>query len=231
MSDPGPIKFPAPRPRDNAPPLVLRRRSVPAVAKPGLLEESTAAMESIHALVTATRSPYGAPAGLSADKLVELERTLRQLERSLAERERLITETEARLGERARDLAEAEALLVAREHLNDATRQPSAGGDGSPEERAALEQLKAELDRQAATLHEAKQAVREREIFLDESETKLFEKVQAQQDKENELEQREEDLRVRLRRVREQEAKYDPVVAAALQAEDEAAKKRDEFNE
>jgi hypothetical protein len=231
MSEPAPIKFPPPRPRDTAPPLVLRRRAVPAGAKPSLLEESAAAMESIHAIVTATRSPFAASSNLAVDKLVELERTLRQLERSLAERERLITESEARLAERARDLAEAEALLVAREHLREASRQPSAGGSGSPEERAALDQLKAELERQEATLHEAKQAVREREIFLDESETKLFEKVQAQQDKENELEQREEDLRVRLRRVREHEAKFDPAVAADLQAEDEAAKKRDEFNE
>jgi hypothetical protein len=55
--------------------------------------------------------------------------------------------------------------------------------------------------------------------------------VQAQQDKENELEQREEDLRIRMHRMRQHEAQYDPKAATALKAEDEAAKKRDEFNE
>ena len=87
------------------------------------------------------------------------------------------------------------------------------------------------MERQAASLNEAKQAQREREQFLDESETKLFEKVQGQQEKEIELEQREEDLRARERRLREREAVVDPQLAAALKAEDLAAKKRDEFNE
>jgi hypothetical protein len=80
-------------------------------------------------------------------------------------------------------------------------------------------------------LAEAKAAVREREMFLDESETKLFEKVQAQQEKEIEQEQRTEDLRARERRIREREAELDPQKAADLKAEDEAAKKRDEFKE
>jgi hypothetical protein len=230
MSEPGPIKFP--RPRDTTPPLSLpRRRSARAPSVTNVLDATAAARESIHAIVAATRSPFGVGPDLSLEKVLELERTLRVLERSLAERERVIAESEGRLAERERDVAEAEALLIAREQLNAASRHTSAGGSGSPEERAALEQLKTELERQEATLLEAKEAVREREVFLDESETRLFEKVQAQQDKENELEQREEDLRARMRRLREREAQYDPKVAAALKAEDEAAKKRDEFNE
>jgi chromosome segregation ATPase len=230
MSEPGPIKFP--RPRETSPPLSLpRRRSVSAQSATNVLDAAAAARESIHAIVSATRAPFGVGPDLSLDKVLELERTLRVLERSLAERERAITETESRLAERDRDIAEAEALLIAREQLNAASRHTAVGGSATPEERAALETLKAELERQEASLLEAKQAVREREVFLDESETRLFEKVQAQQDKENELEQREEDLRARLRRLREREAQYDPKVAAALKAEDEAAKKRDEFNE
>ena len=230
MSEPGPIKFP--RPRDTTPPLSLPRRRYARVPSfTNVLDATAAARESIHAIVAATRSPFGVGPDLSLEKMLELERTLRVLERSLAERERVIAESEGRLAERERDVAEAEALLTAREQLNLAARHTSAGGSGFPEERAALEQLKTELERQEATLLEAKQAVREREVFLDESETRLFEKVQAQQDKENELEQREEDLRARMRRLREREAQYDPKVAAALKAEDEAAKKRDEFNE
>jgi len=95
----------------------------------------------------------------------------------------------------------------------------------------ALEQFRAELERQEAALKEAKQAQRDREQFLDASETKLFEKVQAQQEKEIELEQREEDLRARERRFREREAAADPQAAATLKAEDAAKKKFDEFNE
>jgi hypothetical protein len=233
MSDPGPIKFPKPRPKDTAIPLVLpRRRTVSDQTSSEALDASMAARESINAIVSATHSPFGEGSVPSADKLIELERTLRQLERTLAERERVIAESEARLVERERDVAEAEALLLAREHLDAASRQPVAAAvSGTPEERAALEELRAELARQEASLLEAKHVVRDREKFLDEAETKLFEKVQAQQDKENELEQREEDLRARQRRLREKEAQFDPQVAAALKAEDEAARKRDEFNE
>jgi septal ring factor EnvC (AmiA/AmiB activator) len=230
MSEPGPIKFPLRR--DTLPPLTLpRRRGLAIPASTNVLDATAAARESIQAIVAATRSPFGVGPDLSLEKVLELERTLRILERSLAERERVIAETESRLAERERDVAEAEALLLAREHLIAATRLTGTGGSGSPEELAALAKVKSELERQEATLLDAKQAVRDREIFLDESETRLFEKVQAQQDKENELEQREEDLRIRMRRLREQEARYDPKVAAALKAEDEAAKKRDEFNE
>lgn len=230
MAESGPIKFP--RPRETAPPLSLpRRRSVPGKSITNVLDASAAARQSIHAIVAATRSPFGVGPDLSLETVIELERTLRVLERSLAERERVITETETRLAERERDVAEAEALLIAREHLTAASRHSTDAVSGSPEEHAALAKLKSELERQESTLLEAKQAVREREAFLDESETRLFDKVQAQQEKENELEQREEDLRARMRRLREREAQFDPKVAAALKAEDEAARKRDEFKE
>ena len=45
------------------------------------------------------------------------------------------------------------------------------------------------------------------------------------------LEQREEDLRARDRRVREREARFDAEAAAALKAEAEAARHRDDFKE
>ena len=102
----------------------------------------------------------------------------------------------------------------------------------APQENAeALEQLRAELERQETSVKEAKQAIRDREQFLDESETKLFEKVQAQQEKEIEQDQKSEDLRGWERRLKEREAALDPQSAAALKVEDEQAKKRDEFNE
>lgn len=233
MPDPDPIKFPPPKPRETVASLALPRRRTPG-SRSGfeVLNASAAARETINAIVSATRTPFGTRSALAAEKLVDLERTLRQLERTLAERERIIAETQARLAERERDVAEAEALLKAREQLNLVTRKPAAAPAGvSPEEKAALEGVRVELERQEASLKEAKEIVREREQFLDESETKLFEKVQAQQEKESELEQREEDLRVRLRKVREREAEFDPQVAAALKAEDEAARKRDEFRE
>lgn len=230
MSDPGPIKFPPPK----QPPAKLslpRRR--PAAARPAIdaLDASAAARESINALFTASRTPFSAFKPPEPSKLLELERTLRQLELSLAERQRIITEAENRLVERERDVAESEALLIAREQLVAVSRRtPTA--EVSSEERDVLEKLRAELERQEAHLLEQKQIVRDREQFLDESEAKLFEKVQAQQDKENELEQREEDLLARDRRVREREATFDPQAAEALKAEDEAAKKsRNEYNE
>jgi hypothetical protein len=142
----------------------------------------------------------------------------------------MVTETESRLADRERDVAEMEALLVAREKLAAISHKPSTANI-SDEERVALEELREELQRQEANLLEAKKFLREREQFLEESETKLFEKVQEQQDKENELEQREEDLIARLRRVREREAAIDPAAAEQLRAEDEAAKKRNEFTE
>ena len=232
MSDPGPIKFPPPKPSDAATKLTLRRRRG-AAAKPTheIIDASTAARESINALFSASRTPFAAKPP-EATKLLELERTLRQLELSLAERQRIIADTESRLAEKERDVAEMEALLLAREQLMAVTRkQPVALAEINPEAKQALDKIRAELDRQEIHIAEQKEFIREREKFLDESEEKLFEKVQAQQDKENELEQREEDLRARERRLREREAASDPQVAAALKAEEELAAKRDEFNE
>ena len=228
-------QFPGGRPRTAAPSLTLpRRRPVAAIRSPfEVSEASAAARETIKAIVSATRAPFGrGGASVASAQAAELERSLRQLELTLAERERVINETAARLAERERDLAEMEALLLAREKLLAASRRPAAVQVAiSPEENIALEQLRAELERQEASLKEAKQALREREQFLDESENKLFEKVQAQQEKEIELEQREEDLKARDRRQRESAALSDPQAAAALKAEDEKASKRDEFNE
>jgi septal ring factor EnvC (AmiA/AmiB activator) len=231
MANPVPPNFPAPKPREPGTLSLPRRRREISQSSFDALDASAAARESISALIDATRSPFGNEPTPATTKLAELERTLRQLELKLAERERIIAESNARLAERERDIAEAEALLLAREELLTASRSHASQASVSPEEKAALEHVKAELLRQEANLRESKDAVREREIFLDESETKLFAKVQEQQEKENELEQREEDLRARDRRLREREAAFDPQVAAALQAEAEAAKKRDEFNE
>src|SRR5262245_23016514 len=205
MSDSVPIKFPPPKPRDTTVKLSLPRRRPIARASTDIIDASAAARESINALFSASRTPFagGAPRA-DGSKLIELERTLRQLEQSLAERERAIAETESRLTERERDIAEAEALFLAREQVTAATRrQVNASGGVSPEEKQALEQLRAELERQEEHLKEEKQVVRERQLFLDESEAKLFDKVQEQQDTENELEQRDEDLRARERRIRE----------------------------
>jgi len=229
MSNPLPKKYPAPKPRETAIKLSLPRRRAATGHSSDVLDASAAARQSINALFSASRTPFNPP---EPSKLLELERTLRQFEQTLTARERVISETETRLAERERDVAETEALLLAREQVINASHPSSlVAAAASPAEKEALEQLRLELDKQEAHLKEQKQFLREREEFLDESETKLFEKVQAQQDKENELEQREEDLRARVRRVREHEASFDSTAAAALQAEDEAAKKRDEFSE
>lgn len=210
------------------PVLALRRRS--AGRQPLAVSEASAtAHQTIRSLVSATRSPFGLT-DAEAKRVAELEHTLKQLEVSLAERERAVAEAEARQADRERDMAEMEALLFAREKLLAVTRRPGRT-EASPEECAALEQLRGELERQEATVKEARQAIREREQFLDEAEAKLFDKVQAQQEKENELEQREEDLRTRTRQLLEREAALDPQAAAALKAQDERAKQRDEFCE
>jgi hypothetical protein len=231
MSDSVPPNFPPPKPRDSGKLSLPRRRRESPRPPMDDLDISAVARESINAIVAATHAPFSLDTSPAEAKLLEIERAFRQLELTLNERQRVIAEAEMRLEERERDLAEMEALLRAREQLLAASRKPAPQVGVSPEQKAALDELRAELERQEVTLQEAKQAVREREIFLDESETKLFEKVQAQQEKENELEQREEDLRARDRRLREREATYDPQAAAALKAEAEAAKKRDEFNE
>ena len=191
-------------------------------------EASAAARESIRAIVSATKPPMGIRGGAEDARIAELERSLRQLELKLAERERVVQEREARLKEFERELAEAEALLAAREQLVAASRK-STSVNVSPEEKAALEALRAEIQRQEAALNEAQSSLREREQFMEESETRLFEKVQNQQEREIELDQREEDLKSHIRKNRESEASEDAGAAAALKAEDEAAADNDEL--
>lgn len=129
----------------------------------------------------------------------DLARSLQDLEMKLAERERVVEDREIKLAERERDLAEGEALLRHHEALLAASRRtPAARAGLSEEERFALVNLKAELDRQEAQLREMRESLRLREEFIQESEAKLFQKVQLQQEKETELEQREEDLTQRL---------------------------------
>lgn len=225
-----PIKFPVKTAA--APTLSLRRRQ--SLSRPPfqISEAAAATRQSINTFVSTTRTPWGETKAISGDRVTELERSLRQLEALLTERERAVNEMEVRLSERERDLAEMEALIIAREKLVELSRkQPVQQVGISKEEKEALEQLKAELERQEDSLKEAKQALREREMFLEDSETKLFEKVQAQQEKEIQLEQKDEELRAKAMRLRELEAKLDPAAAAALEADKAAAKKFDEFNE
>ena len=234
MSEASPLPPPPGRPPGMAAPkLSLPRRRALTRSPFAVSEKSAVTREQLDAFRSATQIPVSsAAAGAARTQAAELERSLRQWELMLAERERVVAETEGRLADQERDVAEAEALLEAREKLIAATRRAAPVQVAiSPEEKVALEQLRAELERQEGGLKEAKQGLREREQFIDESEAKLFEKVQAQQEKEIELEQREEDLRARERRFREREAAADPLAAATLKAEDAAAKKFDEFNE
>jgi chromosome segregation ATPase len=217
-------------------PLVLRRRRGLTHSPFEVSETASAARETIRAVVEATRSPFSGRPPLGRAQASELERSLRQLEASLAERERTVADLEVRLADRERELAETEALLIAREQLLAASRKAApAKAMVSKEEQAALEKLRAELERQETVLKEERQGMREREQFLDDSETKLFEKVQAQQEKETELEQREEDLRNRIKEFKEKMAAVDPAAAAALKAEAKQAQAvknaQDEFNE
>src|SRR6185295_7939112 len=113
MADYSPIKFPVPKPRDAALKLSLPRRRAGVQPKTSndVLDAAAAARQSINEIVAAARGPLNDTA--NAQKLIELERTLRQLERSLTERQRIVMETESRLTDRERDLAEMEALLMA----------------------------------------------------------------------------------------------------------------------
>lgn len=219
------IKFPV-RPSSKAPALVLpRRRAVPMELSAASLE----ARKQIAEIVSVTRAPFGGPQ-IDGDRIEALQKSLRDLEGKLAEREHSIAELESKLAERERDIAEAEALIAARSKLLEAAKQASAGGGGvSKEEQAALQQLKAELDRQEESLKEQKAAMAERERFMEENETKLFEKMMQQQEKETELEQREEDLRAREKRFQDKGGSADPHGATAPAAE--PPKKFDEFNE
>jgi DNA repair exonuclease SbcCD ATPase subunit len=72
----------------------------------------------------------------------------------------------------------------------------------SPEEKAAMEALKMELDRHETSIREQKTALAERERFLDENEARLFSKMQEHQEKEMELDQKAEELNAREARIR-----------------------------
>ncbi len=231
-ADPQPvvIKFP-PKPKSETP-LVLPRRKMRSPFE--ISETAAETKKTLNALRSATRNPWGEPLSVDNHKMAELEKSLRQLTQKLEERERSLQDLENRLGERERELAEMENLLRARESLLEAKNKAAAPADARPlshEEQAALEQLKAEVERQQTLLQEQREGLREREAFLDESETKLFEKVQEQQEKETELEQREDELRQRERRLREREAVHDPKIAAELAAEKAARKPKGEFSE
>jgi hypothetical protein len=227
MADPSNIRFPTKR-TESIGNLSLRRNRTETPSPFNVSEASAAARESIRAIVSATRPPIGVRTAAEDGRIAELERSMRQLELKLAERERIVQERESRLKEYERELAEAEALLAAREQLVAASRK-STPVNVSPEEKAALEGLRAELERQEAALKEAQNGLREREQFMEESETRLFEKVQNQQEREIELDQREDDLKAHIRKIRESEAAEDPAAAATLKAEDAAAADSDEM--
>jgi DNA repair exonuclease SbcCD ATPase subunit len=226
------IKFP-PRPKTENPLVLPRRR----LRSPFEVSAATAeTQKTIDAIRSATRNPWGEALNVDQQKMAELEKSLRQLTQKLEERERSLQDLEARLIERERELAEMENLLQARESLLEAAKSKNAGqADTRPlshEEQAALEKLKAEVERQQKLLQEQREVLREREAFLDDSETKLFEKVQQQQETETELEQRADELNQRERRLREREAAFDPALAAKIAAEKAAASKpRGEFSE
>ena len=226
------IKFP-PRPKTENPLVLPRRR----LRSPFEVSAATAeTQKTIDAIRSATRNPWGEALNVDQQKMADLEKSLRQLTHKLEERERSLQDLEARLNEREREIAEMETLLQARASLIEAAKNKNAGqADSRPlsqEELAALQTLKSEIERQEKLLEEQRAQLREREAFLDDSETKLFEKVQEQQEKETELEQRQDELNQRERRLREREAVHDPVLAAKLAAEKEAAKKsRGEFAE
>jgi chromosome segregation ATPase len=220
----GRIKFPPPPPPAKA--LTLRRRLEAAEGS----AEARKSIQSINAIVAATRAPCGELRPMDSQQVLELQKALRQLEGKLEEREHAMEDILVRLAERERELAETEALLTAREKVIVAARQPGRAPTDSKEGKSALGRLKAEVERQSESLKEQKAALKEREEFVQENEAKLFEKMQAQQEKEVELEQKADDLHSREKRLLDREAAIDPAVAAALKAE-KAARKFDEFKE
>jgi hypothetical protein len=225
MAEPSNIRFPVKR-TESVGNLSLRRTR-PTASPFNVTEAMASSRESIRALVSATRPPSGGRAVDDA-RAAELEKSLRQLELKLVERERIVQDREVRLRDYEREMAEAEALLAAREQLVAAARK-STVSHVSPEEKTALEGLRAELVRQEAALKDAQTALFERERFMEESETRLFEKVQNQQEREIELDQREEELKARVRKNRENEAAVNPAAAATLKAEDAEAADSDEM--
>lgn len=187
------------------PSLVLPRRTAPSIRAPRQpMEDRNAnaqeARRQIAQILALIRAAEGVetPSAIVDAQNEEMARSLQQLELKLAEREREAEEREFRLAERERDLAEAEALLQHREALLTASKKvPATPIELSAEERTALLNLKAELERQEALLLENRENLRERERFIEESECRLFDKVQQQQEKESELEQLEEELKLR----------------------------------
>lgn len=229
------IKFP-PRPAKDQPLVLPRRRLRSPFEVSETAAETQKAINAIRTAATmhpwAGHSATGSSSPVPDARVIELEKALKQLAGKLDEKQRSLEDLEFKLSERDRELAEVENLLKARESVLEAKSTQSQNAPAAPlgeAELEALKKLKAEIDRQQATLQEQKNAIKEREAFLDSSESTLFEKVQAQQEKETELEQREEDLRKRERRFREREASVDPVAAAALAAEKAAVKKHNEF--
>jgi len=189
----------------SGPSLVLPRRTGPSIRPqfntPELRDAATLEIrQQIAKVIALIRQAEGyqtqTPFADAQNK--ELARSLQELELKLADRERVVEDREFKLADRERDLAEAEVLMQHHEALLTASkRTPAARAGLSEEESFALANLKKELDRQEATLREARDALRQREVFIEESERRLFEKVQEQQEKETELEQRDEDVRQR----------------------------------
>ncbi len=179
------IKFP-PRPAKDQPLVLPRRR----LRSPFEVSETTAeAQKTISAIRSAaTQQPWHTASSSSPipdPKVIELEKALKQLATKLDEKQRSLDDLEFRLSERDREVAEVENLLRARESVLEAKVEQAqvAARPMGEAELAAMQKLKAEIERQQATLQEQRLAIKEREAFLDESETKLFEKVQAQQEK------------------------------------------------
>jgi chromosome segregation ATPase len=223
-----PIKFPS-RPASASPALSLRRKASSTRSPFDVSAASAEARKQIDNIVSATRAPFAGAPAISSEQAGALQKSLREIEMRLAERERLVEEAEARLSDRERDLAEAEALIAARQKIIDAQKIAAPKAGVSKEEQAALEQLKAELDRQEATIREHKATLAEREQFLEENETKLFEKMMLQQEKETELEQRGEDLSAREKRLVDKEGGGSG--GEAPNPEPAEKKPFDEFNE
>ena len=181
-----------------AKPLVLPRRASPLQRAQEASEATAEARRSIDAIFSQSRPPWGGSPTLSGSQVEELQKAIRALESKIAERDVALNEAQNKLAERERELAEAEALLAARERVIEAAKKEAAATPSqavSGEEMEALRKLKEELDRQEASIKEARQALKDREEFLEQSEGMLFTKMQQQQEKETELEQKEEDLK------------------------------------
>ena len=147
-------------------PLVLPRRASPLQRAQEATQASAEARRSIGAIISQSRPPWGGKPMLSGSQVEELEKALRALESKVGEREMALAEAENKIVERDRALAETEALLQAREKVIDAMRKqpsPQTATAVNPEELAALGKLKEELDRQEATMKEARAAQQERD--------------------------------------------------------------------